>query len=246
MVRKCDLAFTPEELDRCEAVNEKVVVVIDVLRTTTAIVQAIHAKCETIIPVLTPDEARDIAKELPPEHTILAGTRKGKKLEGFQLSSSPLDYNEERVRDKTVVLTTTNGTRTLRKAAVGKAVLIGAFLNATAVADVCYGRTEDILLVCSGLLGRFALEDVICAGLILKTLGQRPGPEASLVKSDSALAAEVLYERFGSDLLSMLRLSAWGCRLQDQGADDDLIFSVQVDVASVVPVLEENRIIRLP
>lgn len=245
MVRKCDLAFTPEELERCEAVNEKVVVVIDVLRTTTAIVQAIRAKCKTIIPVLASDEALEVARELPPEHTILAGTRKGKILEGFQLSSSPLDYTEERVLDKTVVLTTTNGTRTLRKAAAGKVVLIGAFLNATAVADACSGRREDVLLVCSGLLGRFALEDVICAGLMLKTFGQRAGSEANLLKSDSALAAEILYERFGHDILSMLRLSDWGCHLQGQGADDDLIFSAQVDVTSVVPVLEGNRIVRL-
>ena len=156
-----------------EALAGDTVVVIDVLRASTTIIHALEAGAEQVIPCLEVEQARQLARQLP-EGALLGGERGGRPIDGFDLGNSPEDYVPHVVAGKTVVFTTTNGTRAMNRATRAELVLVGAFVNATAIYQRLIGR-ERIHLICSGTDGEIGSDDVLLAGLLVERLQRQGG-----------------------------------------------------------------------
>lgn len=151
-----------------------VAVVVDVLRATTAMIHALAAGCEAVIPCLEVDDARKVAATLPPGTAILGGERGGVQIEGFDLGNSPASYTPEVCRGKTLVITTTNGTRAILASLEAERVHIAAFVNAHATIHLLAAEDgRPVHVVCSGTEGFVSLEDTLLAGLLVTGLRDR-------------------------------------------------------------------------
>lgn len=140
-------------------------IVIDMLRATSVIVTAMENGAEKILPVLSIDEAFDIKNKN--SSVILGGERKGLKIEGFDMGNSPQEYIRELVEGNTIVITTSNGTRAIRGCTGAREIFIGSMLNGKAAASKAIDTDADISIVCAGTLGKFSLDDFLCAGYII-------------------------------------------------------------------------------
>ncbi len=154
--------FLPS-LTSAEELAGGTIVVIDILRATTTIIYALAAGAKEVIPCLEIDEARAVASKLPRNSVVLGGERAGLKIDGFDLGNSPRDYTPEIVAGKTVVFTTTNGTRAMMLCKQAKRVLIGGFVNIHAILHAA-ARDEKVHLLCAGTNGQITREDVLFAG----------------------------------------------------------------------------------
>lgn len=232
---RLDVAFSPAEVKG--AVGRRTVVVIDVLRATSTMVEALVNGARSILPVGGVDEAVRKADELGRDSVLLCGERDAEPIRGFQLGNSPLEFTRERVAGKTLVMTTTNGTSALLIGASGTACFAGSLLNATAVAQRLMERGEDALLLCAGREGAFALEDAICAGRIARSVRKLDRD----VKGNDALDAALHLSR-SIPTVEALALTAAGRRLDEVGRRDDIVFCAQENRYAAVPVLDEHRI----
>ncbi|MCK5552949.1 MAG: 2-phosphosulfolactate phosphatase, partial [Deltaproteobacteria bacterium] len=196
-----DVQFLPRKMP-AKRTGGKVFVVIDALRATTTIIEALSNGCTEVIPVVTVDEAVDLAKKSSREDTLIGGERGGFKVDGFDLGNSPREYRREAVSGKKVILTTTDGTKAFHWIATREHVLVGAFTNAHAVVQRCMALEADPVMIPAGKRGRFSLEDVVCGGMMIDLLAKR-GVELT----DAARAAGILYNAFDDDLLEMARIS---------------------------------------
>ena len=221
-----------------EALDGGTVVVIDVLRATTTIIYALAAGAKTIIPCGEIDEARSVAARFSPNEKILGGERGGAKIEGFDLGNSPEEYTPERVRGKTVVFTTTNGTRALLHAKRAGQILLGAFVNSTATVQRLIGQ-EMVHLLCAGTDGQPTDEDIMLAGMLAEKLRQG-GAEYKL--NDQAIAACDLWRHTleiarasmtsppgAEPLAKTLRHSLGGQNLVSLGLDRDILAAARID-----------------
>jgi 2-phosphosulfolactate phosphatase len=231
-----DIRFLPRKVSVKRA-GEKVFVVIDALRATTTIIEALSNGCTEVIPVVTVDEAFDLAKKSSPEDTLIGGERGGFKVDGFDLGNSPREYTREVVSGKKVILTTTDGTKAIHWVAACEHVLVGAFTNVSAVVQRCIALGVDPVMVPAGKKGKFSLEDAVCGGMMIDLLEKR-GVELT----DAARGAGILYKAFDDDLLEMARISEHGRTLIQRGFEEDLGFCVQTDVSSLVPVFRKGSI----
>ncbi len=231
-----DVLFLPIELD-ARPRPQRVAAVIDVIRATTTIVTAFRQGARSVCPVASVDEAHRAREAVP--HALLAGERGGRRLPGFDLGNSPREFTPEAVRGRDVVLTTSNGTKTLRAAQEGRSVAIGALLNRAAVGRWLLGRGEDAFIVCSGYEGIFSLEDAVCAGGVVDIVAAE-GPGVAL--GDGARASQALWSRYAPDLPGLLRATGWGRHIVEIGLGADLDVCAQLDVTDVVPVMTGGRI----
>lgn len=235
---RLDVFLTPGELAPSD-LADRVVVVIDILRATSTIVQALSAGAKSIYPVASIEEALRLANTFGRDEVLLCGERKCLPIEGFDLGNSPLEFTRERVAGKTLVMSTTNGTAAMSLTTNAARVFIGSMLNLGAVAEEL-GRVDgDVVLLCSGRERHFALEDAVCAGLLAERLLQlRPDDRAV---NDGTRAARSLAREFGAGE-ALFRSTAAGRAIAEAGLEDDLPFCAQVDVHDVVPVLHERNI----
>jgi len=234
-----DVAFTLEEVERVPLAGASAVV-IDVVRASTTIVTALARGARAVLPVATPDEARARARGWADGEALLGGERGGAPPPGFECGNSPAEYSAARVRGRTVIFTTTNGTRALLAAAGARQVAVGGFVNAAAVVRWLARQPGPWLLVCAGELGRFCLEDATCAGLLVARLrAARPGAPAS----DAARAAELLWGQYRDDLGRMLAEAVWAQALVAMGRGGDLGLCAALDVYDVVPVARDGRLV---
>lgn len=235
-----DVILTPSELSDIN-LSGRSATVIDVLRATTTMVTALDAGCRDIIPCPSVEEATRLAETLGRENVILCGEREGNKINGFDLGNSPLEFTEPVVKNKTLLMSTTNGTSVISRAKPATVLSIAGFLNAGAVAEFLTSGGSDILLICSGKLGRFSLEDMLCAGL-LAGLVWESNPEAIL--TDGARMAVSLYKKEGKSLLKAFKQSQHGGYLASLGYQDDLKYASQLDISRTVPVFKDGRIMK--
>jgi 2-phosphosulfolactate phosphatase len=235
---KIDVAFSPLELEKKD-VQEKAVVVIDALRATSTMIIALANGCSAFVPVARVEEARELVAASRNPHYVLGGERGGRMVEGFQFGNSPREYRPEEIKGKVVVMTTTNGTRALVAAQRSAIVFIGAFLNISALAERLLEVERDILIACAGEKDLFCLEDAVCAGAIIDRLGKMGYP---LSKSDSALAAQLLYEHYEADIDGMLSDSAWGQYLETIGLGKDVRICGRINCYDLVPVYCDGKI----
>jgi 2-phosphosulfolactate phosphatase len=208
------VAFTP-----AEAAPAAVGVVVDVLRATSTIPQALASGYERVLCCAEIEEARSLRAELP--DSLLGGERQAVRVEGFDVGASPREFLERRAR--TLILSTTNGTRAILQ--TGRhcdRVVLGSLLNLSAVAQAAAG--DDVLVVCAGFQGGFALDDVYCAGRVVQLLGGE--------RTHAATAAELLARAFPS-ALDGLNARTYG----PPGLEEDIAYCAQEDLLDVVPEL---------
>lgn len=237
---RAHVALTPTDLPG-HSLHGQSAVVIDVFRASTTVVIALANGCRMLVPVLTPEEARARAQDFPPDEVLLGGERGGEPIAGFHLGNSPLEYTSERVRDKIVIFTTTNGTRALAAASTCAATAVGALVNVDAVAGWAMAQARDLTVVCSGESGSLSLEDTVCAGLLLEALAESGGP---LEVSDAARACRVVAAHYRHQLGRLLEDSAWARALVQRGRGQDLSACLALSVYPDVPVLERGAVSR--
>ena len=146
---KIEVLWTPAELEQVQVLGSTSVV-IDVLRTGTTIAAAIHNGAKAVVPAASTEEAIRIAQSIGRRDVLLCGERGGRPIEGFDLGNSPAEYTAAAVGDRTLVMSTTNGTQTLSAVAGAGLVYVGALVNLTAVAERLVESDSDPLLVCAG------------------------------------------------------------------------------------------------
>ena len=233
-----DVVFTPFELEK-RGLQGKIVVVIDALRATSTMIEAFKNGCSAFIPVLSVEEAKRLTAETGNPDIRLGGERGGLMVRGFHFGNSPRDYQPGKVEGKTVVMTTTNGTRALVAAKRAVKVFIGAFLNRAALAKRLIEEGRDVIIACSGEKDRFCLEDTVCAGAIIDYLEERG---IALALSDSAWAARSLYKSCATNLGQMLFQCEWGRHLESIGLGGDVEMCGRMDCSEIVPVYREGRV----
>ena len=231
--------FTLQEADGA-VLQDHTAVVVDVLRASSFIVAALAAGAQAIYPVVSTEEAIKLATSLGREDALLAGERKGLKVEGFDLGNSPREFTPEAVGGKRVVMSTTNGTRALVVVAGAERVLVASFLNLSAVAAEC-ADAERLAIVCAGREGRFSIDDVLCAGMLLSRLKELLG--AGLEVEDAGRAAITLAETLVLD--DALNDAAAGRALAEIDMLEDVSWCARVDVEELVPELKERIIQRV-
>ncbi|MFL5950268.1 MAG: 2-phosphosulfolactate phosphatase [Gaiellaceae bacterium] len=210
------VAFTPGE-----AAPAAVGVVVDVLRATSTIAQALASGYERVLCCAEIEDARALRAELP--DSLLGGERKAVRVEGFDVGASPREFLDARAR--TLILSTTNGTRAILETGRRcERVLLGSLLNLSAVAAAV--ESEDVVVVCAGFQGGFALDDVYCAGRIVQLLGGE--------RTHAATAAELVACAFPN------ALDAFNARTYGPpGLEEDIAYCAQEDLLDVVPELAE-------
>ncbi|TAJ11448.1 2-phosphosulfolactate phosphatase [Marinilabiliaceae bacterium JC017] len=217
----------------------KTVVVIDVLRATSVMVTAFINGVESIIPVLTPEEAFAI-KAQSSGPVILGGEREALPIPGFDYGNSPLSYTAENVKGKTLVMTTSNGTRAIKAAEPAKELFIGSFLNADALVQHLSTK-EEICFVCAGTNGHYSLDDALCAGYIIDGLRCI---QKDMELSDFALATATLYHDNKNNLNALTALGKHYCTLISKGYENDLNYCFSTGVTEILPHWQEGRIVK--
>ncbi len=210
-------------------------VVIDTLRATSVMLTALEHGARSIQCVLEPAEALALKEEDP--ELLLCGERKARKIPGFDLSNSPLEFTPEAVAGKRLVMTTTNGTKALLKSQKAQAVHIGCVRNAGAAGEKALADDRDIVLINAGTGGFFTLDDFITAGAMVSRLKGR------VELSDAALAALLLYEAH-PDIHSALNSSYHYGKLRAMGREADLAFCLTRDRSTLVPVFRGGFVTR--
>lgn len=219
-------------------------VVIDVLRATSVITTALENGAREVIPVKTVEEAQNLYAQCDTAKTLRGGERNALKIEGFDLSNSPLEYKKKVVEGKTLILTTTNGTNAINNIIGADEVVLACFRNGAAVVEHIVGLSHrgssDIAIVCAGTESHFSLDDGLCAGMIIELLKQQTEVETD----DLGL----LLNRFFNESKDNLFGALSGCyhlkRLFTLGFYDDIKFCLEMNCVQTVPVLKDGKIVR--
>jgi 2-phosphosulfolactate phosphatase len=239
---RLDVFLTPGEIVAAE-LAERTVVVIDILRASTTIVEALSAGARSIYPVSSIEDALRLANTFGRDEVLLCGERKCLPIEGFDLGNSPREFTRDKVAGKTLVMSTTNGTHVMSLTHGAGRVFIGSLLNLAAIVDELARSEADPVLVCSGRERSFALEDAACAGLLCARLMEaRPG---DWTLNDGAHAALALVGEFGVSE-ELFQKTVAGRNIAEAGLPDDLAFCARLDVHDILPVLHERNITLAP
>jgi 2-phosphosulfolactate phosphatase len=213
-----------------------VAVVIDVLRATTTMIQALAAGCTAVRPCAEVEEARKLAGRMRAGRVLLGGERGGVAPPGFDLGNSPREYTAKKCKGTTLVLTTTNGTPALLRAVEADRVLIAGFVNYSAVCEQLRQDPRPVHIVCAGTEGEVTLEDTLLAGALVDFLSEVQ--EVRL--SDSARLAWDCFENHGRVLQGALEISRGGANLKDLGYDEDIRAAARVDLFNLVPEVRRD------
>lgn len=241
---RIDVVFGHEQLTPQDT-QGRVVAVIDVLRASTTVAVALSNGARAIIPAESPDDAVTRSKPLERGAYRLAGERRMLKMEGFDLGNSPLEHTREAVEGKTVILTTTNGTRALLAIQGARDVVVASYVNLTAVSAMLRSALRggaDISLVCAGQDRQFALEDAACAGRYVHLVSRRL---ATLELNDAAFASTLIDRKYGDNLMRLFNTAAHGRALAAAGFADDLTTCGAVNSYPVVPIYQDRQITKL-
>jgi len=218
--------------------EDSIVVIIDVLRATSAICVAFHNGAEKIVPVATVEEARELKRR-----GFLAGAeRDAIKLEGFDFGNSPYDYMGDHVKGQTIALTTTNGTQAIDAAKNAFKVVIGSFLNIDVLCKWLVSEKRNILLLCSGWKNKFNLEDALFAGAVTEEIS-RLSPDYKM--GDGCLALKYLYGQAQHEPIKFLVHASHKERLSRLGLKKDIRYCLTPNTAPVIPVLQGQFLVKL-
>lgn len=228
---------TIEQAER-DGFSGSTTVVIDVLRFSSAVVAALGAGASKIIPVEDIETATRLADTGKRKTKLLAGERKGFPIDGFDLFNSPAEFTRERVGGKTIIMTTSNGSRGLLLASRAARTIVCAINNLSGAAEAIR-EDEVVSILCCGSEGRLALEDLYCGGLLLRAIWERvevvqlsdAGRLAMMLSGDGGMAAE-----------EVLSSCDRGRELEQAGYGDDILYCARRDISRIVPVLRQGAL----
>src|SRR5436190_16783909 len=220
-------------------VNNSIVVIIDVFRATSTIVTALYNGAKCIIPVDSVTRCIELGRQI---EGITAGERDGKVAEGLVYGNSPFEYPREFIEGKTLVLTTTNGTRLLHMALEKGAgeIITGAFSNLTAVCDHLLSMKQNVILGCAAWKDKINMEDALFAGAIISKIGKHFS-----INCDSSHMAEAMYEKGKKDLFGFIKKhnASHYHRLMGFGLEKDIRYCLISDAADVLPIYTEGKLV---
>jgi 2-phosphosulfolactate phosphatase len=231
---KVNVLFSPVNADELYFAN-KTTVVIDVLRASSTIINALSNGAKEVIPVATVEFAVKVSGGMFGGQTLLGGERNTKKIEGFALGNSPIEYYREFVEDKFIVFFSTNGSKAVVKAKFSQNLVVCSFNNLSSIANYLIRLKNDVEILCAGNNNNFSLEDSVCAGKLIEEIKKK---KKNIEVSDSSAAAYALYERFGDDILEMLKNTEQGKKLIANGFAKDLEFCSDLNINSAIPYFD--------
>ena len=235
--RSIKVCMTPK-LFSLYADKKSIVVVVDVLRATSSMCIAFEKGVKKMIPVSTVEEALEYRNT--DENYILAAERNGKPVKSFDFGNSPQVYLDMDVRGKTVVMTTTNGTKSINIAKKDHDVVVGSFLNLDAMAKWLIDKERDVIIFCAGWKGKFNLEDTLFAGALVEQLLETNLYDNSC---DASQAAQLLWDHSKDDLYGFLENSSHRNRLAKLNIDSDVHFCLKLNQTDKVPVLKDDFLV---
>lgn len=213
-----------------------ITVIIDVFRATSTIAAALGNGALSVIPVAGVDECIERGLQVP--NSITAGERNGQVAEGLQYGNSPSEYPVDFIQGKTLILTTTNGTRLLHMIRDADAIITGSFLNIDAVCDFLASQNKPVLLGCAAWKDRFNLEDTLFAGAVIDKVA-----EHFSIECDSAMAARRLHQSVTGTYINFLKESSHYRRLAKFGLEEDMEYCTTPNLHPVVPILRGHELV---
>lgn len=232
-MKTIDVCLSPD-LMHLYPVHDRVVVVVDILRATSCMVTALAHGVQSIRPFADLEACR----AMKAHGYFTAGERNGEKVEGFDFGNSPFEYMIEKLKGQKIAFTTTNGTQAIAKSQGAKEIIIGSFLNLTAVTEYLKRGNESVLVVCAAWKGKVNLEDTLFAGALVENLKDHIEPDC-----DAPLAAQRLYNLAKKDMVDFLKDSSHVKRLNRLHVHKDIAFCVTPDQYPVVPRLVDDELI---
>ncbi len=234
--KSIEVCFSPELFRDILTTGEFVVVLVDILRATTTICTAVANGVEAIIPVASPEEAR----RLKARGVLIASENDGVQRDFADFGNSAFSFTRDSIGGKTLVYCTTNGTRALEIARSASSIVIGAFINISAVTEWLASRKKNVVILCSGWKNRFCLEDALFAGALT---GRLLDTGVFQTECDSAHASMDLWSLAEGDVLGYIEKAAQRHRLKRLELDDVIPYSFECDQVEVVPVFD-GKVIR--
>lgn len=227
---KVEVCLTPVLIDYFD-LNNKTVVVVDIFRATSCMVTALASGIDHIYPVAEVEAC----KSLMQQGYMGAAERKGLPVDGIPLGNSPLQYLNDHIKGEKLAMTTTNGTLALSKSVNASKVLIGAFLNLSALCKKLIDYQNDVIIHCSGWRGHFNLEDTVMAGAIINETG-------FVADGDSAHMVKTLYKNAENNMDAFLKNGSHYQRLVHNGNKEDIPFCLSKNKFNVVPYLKDEKL----
>ncbi len=209
--------------------TKKTTIVIDVLRATTTIVTALNNGAKEIIPVGSIEFAMKISGS---GQMLLGGERNAEKIDGFTFGNSPIEYTEEAVKGKSIILFTTNGSKALVRAKFSSNLFVASFLNVKAVVKEILRAKENLEILCSGNNGMYCLEDSVCAGMIIKQILEI---SENVELDDASNTCLILYNKNRKRIKKMLSETDHGKTLIEKGFVEDIVYAAQENIFDIVP-----------
>ncbi len=231
-MKNVEVCLTPD-LVKTYGVENKIVVVVDILRATSVMTTALAHGIKSITPVATVEECRALKEA----GYLAAAERDGKTVDGFDFGNSPFTYMEKSFAGKKLAVTTTNGTLAITRSINAEEVVIGSFLNISSVANYLMAQQHDVMILCAGWKGMVNLEDTIFAGALVELLTTFDS------ENDSAIAAVALYRMAKDDMMGFLKNSSHAKRLKGLSIIKDIDFCLQRDVYNIIPVLKNGELV---
>ncbi len=235
---KINTLFCPSHIEELYFTG-KTVVVIDVLRATSTIIAALSNGAKEIIPVSNFEFAMKISGNMFGGQTLLGGERNTKKIDGFNLGNSPLEYNRETVSGKSIIFLTTNGSKAVVKTKFSDTSVICAFSNLSAVAKYMASLNKDMEIVCSSRSGFFSMEDAVCAGKLAAEIAANVD---GIEPTDSTSAAIQLAKSFGKNIKKMVGSTDHGRLLIENGFEEDLQYCSKLNSTEILPLFLSGSI----
>ncbi len=231
-MKTIDVCLSPD-LIHLHELNDKNVVIVDILRATSCMVSGLATGIDHIIPFAD----LEACKAVKDKGYLIAGERGGEKVKGFDLGNSPFDYMDPKVIGKNVATTTTNGTVAIEKSKSAVNVIIGSFLNISAVANYLKKKSESVIIFCAGWKGKVNLEDSLFAGALVERLQDDFANEC-----DAPLLVQAAYQSMKHDLSGFVKNSSHAKRLNRLNVHNDIEYCMRFDEFDVVPVLENDKL----
>lgn len=229
-MKSIDVCLSPDMM-HLYPVHDRAVVVVDILRATSCMTTAFAHGIESITPFAKLEDCLAMREK----GYFTAGERDGKKVDGFDLGNSPFEYMDEKLKGKKIAFTTTNGTQAIAKSIGALEIIIGSFLNISAVTAHLKKCTSNILIVCAGWKGKVNMEDTVFAGAVVNQLKDHFEPEC-----DAPLAAQHLYHQAKNDMSDFLKNTSHVKRLAGLNVIKDIKFCLTPDQYPIVPVLKDG------
>jgi 2-phosphosulfolactate phosphatase len=228
--------LSPQLLDLYD-VNDSIVVIIDVFRATSTMATALYNGASKIIPVDSAELCIEMGKQTG---GITAGERDGKIIPGLAYGNSPSEYPRDFIENKTLVITTTNGTKLLHMALKqgAKEIITGSFPNLTRVVDYLKSQNANVILGCSGWKNRFNIEDTLFAGAVIEAIKAQ-----FTIHCDSSFMANQLYNQHKHDMPSYIKTVTHWHRLASYGLEEDMLYCVSQDTAPALPIFKNGALI---